>query len=204
MASEHSVTQWLHDLKEQRDEAAARGLYDRYAGKLLEMARKKMRAKGAKRRVTDEEDVVQSAFESFCRRAQEGKFPKLSDRENLWPLLLKITEGKVIDAIKWERRKKRGEGKVRGDSAFRGSGGEEEAVQEMTVAPEPTPEFAAQCAEELDRLLTSLDNGSLRTVAIRKLEGYTTDEIARELGCSPCAVKQKAAMIRKIWESEGR
>jgi RNA polymerase sigma factor (sigma-70 family) len=159
-----------------------------------------MKKRGVRMREVDEEDVVQSAFDSFCRRAKDGKFPKLEDRDNLWPLLLTITDRKAAKAARKQRAIKRG--KVRGESALIGPDDQAGTLAEMAATPEPTPEMAAEFAEEVDRLLFSLDNESLRTVAIRKLEGFTTEEIARELGCSPRAVKQKAAMIRKIWEGE--
>lgn len=198
MNSEHSVTRCIEDLKNRGDEAAAGQLYDQYVGRLLELARKVMKKRGVRMREVDEEDVVQSAFDSFCRRAKDGKFPKLEDRDNLWPLLLTITDRKAAKAARKQRAIKRG--KVRGESALIGPDDQEGTLAEMAASPEPTPEMAAEFAEELDRLLSSLDNESLRTVAIRKLEGFTTEEIARDLGCSPRTVKQRAAMIRKIWE----
>ena len=46
---------------------------------------------------------------------------------------------------------------------------------------EPTPAFAAQVAEEWQRLLESLADDDLRTIAVSKMEGYTTEEIAAKL-----------------------
>jgi RNA polymerase sigma factor (sigma-70 family) len=195
MVSNDSVTQWIDGLKAQGDGIAVEKIWDRYGAKLLRLARDKLKAKGGNTRIGDEEDVVQSAFASFCRRAELGKFPKLNDRDNLWPLLIKITERKAADAAKREKTVKRGSGHVRGESALADSlsGG---------IDPEPTPELAAQSAEELSRLFAMLDNDTLRLVAIRKMEGYTTEEIATELNCSARTIKQKTALIRKIWEKE--
>ena len=204
MTSGHSVTQYIEDLKKRGDETAAQRLYDRYVPRLLDLADKELKKRGVRKREVDEEDVVQSAFHSFCQRARDGKFPKLTDRENLWPLLIKITERKAAKVAKKQRAIKRGGGKVRGESGLLAPDGQEGAMEQVAVAPEPTPEMATQCAEEFDRLLRILDNDSLRKVAIRKMEGYTTEEIARELRCGPRTVKQKAALIRKIWEGEER
>jgi DNA-directed RNA polymerase specialized sigma24 family protein len=104
MVSNDSVTQWIDGLKAQGDGIAVEKIWDRYGAKLLRLARDKLKAKGGNTRIGDEEDVVQSAFASFCRRAELGKFPKLNDRDNLWPLLIKITERKAADAAK--RKKK--------------------------------------------------------------------------------------------------
>ena len=51
-------------------------------------------------RTVDEEDVVLSAFNSFCARAKQGKFRQLEDSEDLWQLLVVITQRKAINRYK--------------------------------------------------------------------------------------------------------
>ncbi len=46
---------------------------------------------------------------------------------------------------------------------------------------EPTPAFAAMVAEELDRLLATLDDETLRRIALEKMNGYTNEETLRRL-----------------------
>ena len=70
------------------------------------------------------------------------------------------------------------------------------------VGEEPTPEFAAQVAEECRRLLDRLDDETLRQVAVWKMEGYTNDEIAGRLDCSRRTVTLKLDAIRVIWSEE--
>ncbi len=53
--------------------------------------------RGAARRVADEEDAALSAFDSFCRRAAQGQFPDLKDRDGLWALLVVITARKAAE-----------------------------------------------------------------------------------------------------------
>ena len=67
---------------------------------------------------------------------------------------------------------------------------------------EPTPEFAAQVAEECGRLLDRLGREDLRAVALWKMEGCTTEEIAGKLGCVPRSVERKLRAIRAIWTTE--
>ena len=43
---------------------------------------------------------------------------------------------------------------------------------------------------------------TLKTVALRKLEGYDVQEIAAELGASTRTVERKLRLIRAIWEEE--
>ena len=67
---------------------------------------------------------------------------------------------------------------------------------------EPTPEFAAEMAEQCQRLLDRLGQGELRSVALWKMEGYSVDEIAAKLGCAPRTVDRKLWVIRSLWGSE--
>jgi len=155
------------------------------------------------RRAADEEDVALSAFDSFCRGATEGRFPELADRDNLWQLLVTITARKAVQLRRHERRQKRGGGHVRGDSAFC-LGTDVPADQadiKQVIGNAPTPEFAAQTAEEYQLLLGRLKEPSLRSIALWKMEGYSNHEIAARLGCVPRTVERKLAVIRTLWES---
>ena len=92
MSSEGSVTGWIDRLKG-GDPAAAQRLWQSYFRRLVGLARHKLQ--GAPRRAADEEDVALSAFDSFCRGAEQGRFPQLHDRDNLWRLLVCITDRKL-------------------------------------------------------------------------------------------------------------
>jgi DNA-directed RNA polymerase specialized sigma24 family protein len=70
------------------------------------------------------------------------------------------------------------------------------------VGSEPTPDFAAEAAEEYQRLLNLLDDPELVAVAQAKLEGYTNEEIASRRGCVAQTVTRKLRLIRSIWEKE--
>jgi DNA-directed RNA polymerase specialized sigma24 family protein len=69
---------------------------------------------------------------------------------------------------------------------------------------EPTPEAAAEVAEECGRLLSRLGDGDLRRLAIWKMEGYTNAEIAAKLGKSVPTVERKLARIRQAWERKAQ
>src|SRR5262249_49457856 len=154
------------------------------------------------RRAADEEDVALSAFDSFCRGAEQGRFPQLLDRDELWHLLFVITVRKASDLVELECRQKRGGGEVRGDSAFADcpdSTGVEAGIGQV-VGSEPTPEFAAQVADECRHLLALLDDDELRSIALWKMEGYTNDEIAEKLGYVTTTIERRLRLIRSIWE----
>src|SRR5205823_406810 len=112
MSSTGSITHWISRLKA-GDEAAAQKLWECYFERLVRLARKKLR--GFPRRAADEEDVALSAFDDFCRCAERGRFPRLSDRDDLWQVLVVLTERKAIKLVHHERRQKRGGGAAQGE-----------------------------------------------------------------------------------------
>ncbi len=196
MSLEGSVTRWIDPLRA-GDPAAAQNLWARYFRRLVRLARRRLGQ--APRRAADEEDIALSAFDSFCRRAAEGRFPQLQDRHDLWRLLVVFTARKASHLLRYEGRLKR-----RGPSAPDSRpGADDTADLEQVVGREPTPEFAAQVVEEYQRLLGRLGDAQLQAVAQWKLEGYTNDEIAGKLDCTPRTVERKLRLIRAVWENEG-
>jgi DNA-directed RNA polymerase specialized sigma24 family protein len=184
MSGGGSVSHWIGDLKE-GEHAAAQPLWERYFQRLVALARAKLA--GASRQAADEEDVALSAFDSFCRGVDRGRYPQLIDREDLWHVLVTITAHKALDQIRSERRQKR-----------RGAAAESVGIEQL-VGREPTPEFAAQVADQCRQLLKGLDDADLLTVALWKMEGYTTNEIAAKMGYVPRTIERKLRLIRDIW-----
>jgi RNA polymerase sigma factor (sigma-70 family) len=199
MSSADSVTTWIDQLRA-GNAAAAQQLWDRYFPRLVGLARKKLR--GLPRRAVDEEDVALSAFESFFQGLDRGHFPRLADRDDLWALLVVITARKALDLRQREHRKKRGGGHVGGESVLDGLFGAEDgwAGIGQVVGGEPTPELAAQVAEEFQRLLALLPRAELRSVAVWKMEGHTNAEVAAELGCAESTVERRLKLIRALWK----
>jgi DNA-directed RNA polymerase specialized sigma24 family protein len=196
MSSNGTVTFWIGQLKA-GDEQAAQKLWEGYFGRLVSLARAKLR--GAQRRVADEEDVALSAFDSFCRGAERNRFPKLEDRDDLWQLLVMITARKAIDLRQYENRQRRG-----GAVATVELGRDEANLIEQIVGREPTPEFAMQIAEETERLLAGLDDVDLRQIALWKMEGYTNEEIAERLDVATRTIERRLRLIRSLlWSQAG-
>jgi DNA-directed RNA polymerase specialized sigma24 family protein len=198
MSSGDSVTQWIHQLKAGARDAAQK-LWEGYCERLVALARQKLR--GAPRWAADEEDVALSAFDSFCRRAEQGRFPQLLDRDDLWQLLVVLTARKACNLVQHERRHKRDGGRVRHASALPAEAGEGSALAGL-IGGEPDPAFAAQMADECRRLLDGLGDEQLRAVAVWKMEGYSNEEIAAKLGRSLPTVERKLALIRSTWRKE--
>ncbi|MFO0878699.1 MAG: ECF-type sigma factor [Gemmataceae bacterium] len=188
MSEDGSVTTWLRALSTGNDDVA-QNLWERYFGRMVELARNKLRASVS--RASDEEDVALSAFHSFCQAASEQRFPRLANRDDLWQILVMLTARKAIDQRKYALRKKRA------DTATRGL---DDAALEAIIGMDPDPAFAAAVADEFRHLLDRLEDEELRKIALRKLEGFTNDEIAVELNCTVRTIGRRLAMIRDIWE----
>jgi RNA polymerase sigma factor (sigma-70 family) len=192
-----AVTVWIQRLAPGDREATER-LWKRYYQQLLHLAREKL---GHQRRVTDEEDVVVSVFDSFCRAAAAGRFPELDDREDLWRVLVALTVRKAIDHLRHGQRQKRG-GRVRGESVFAADDDPSAAGIDQVLGDEPSPELAAMVVEQYESLLARLDDPALREIALLRLENYGLAEIAQRLDCSVRTVKRRLAMIRQRWHVE--
>jgi RNA polymerase sigma factor (sigma-70 family) len=196
MSSSGSVTAWIDQLRA-GDRAAAQHLWQGYFHRLVDLARQKLCR--APRGMADEEDVALSALDSFIRGAEQGRFPQLSDRDDLWRLLLVITERKAVDLVNHERREKRGGGNVRHEGSL-GGDSSVTAPFDHVACPEPTPEDAARIADNCRRLLEALQEDQLRAVALAKMEGCTNKEIAKGLGLSVPTIERKLQRIRKTWK----
>jgi DNA-directed RNA polymerase specialized sigma24 family protein len=197
---EGSVTQLIGALLGDETDFAAEQLWRRYFDRLVRLAQARLKA--APRGEADEEDVALSAFDSFCRGAVRGHFPRLGDRGDLWRLLVTITARKAADHLKKERCQRRGGGRVVGEAAINAAHPEAGRWLEQVVGREPTPSFVAQVVDECRRLLEGLDDEDLRTVARLRMEGYTNDQIADRLGCGLRSVERKLARIRTRWLAE--
>jgi len=196
VAQPASNTTLLQRLKAGIDGGASQEIWQRYFERLVSLARKHLLS--VPRRARDEEDVALSAFNSFFRGVDRGRFPRLEDGDDLWQILVMLTERKAIDARRRERAAKRGGGRIRGDSVIAGSTDSSVNPLEMQDS-EPTPELALMFTDECRRLFHLLDDPELRLVAQLKMEGYGNEEIARSLDRTPRTIVRKLRTIRIVW-----
>lgn len=192
-----TVTLWIEGLKA-GDSQAIENLWGRYFAKLVELARHKL--EGSPRAAADEEDVALSAFNSFCLGVRRGQFPRLLDRGSLWTLLVSITAHKCVDQIRFENRKKRRGNQQPADRPRI----DDETISKL-ITNQPTPEFAATLADQFQLLLARLnsaDDPELTQIALAKMVGESTEDIAAQLGCVRRTVERKLSLIFRIWEQE--
>jgi DNA-directed RNA polymerase specialized sigma24 family protein len=197
MNSLSPVRIWVAQLKE-GDAQAAQQLWNTYFIRMVKAARAKLH--GAPSRMADEEDVALSAFKSFCRGTRDGRFPQLHEHDDPWPLLLALTTHKAVDLVRYERRVKRGGPGIESSSpACPQQLPEGDANVSALIGREPDPQVALQLAEECQHLLDGISDTILRAIALWKIEGFTTEEIAVKLGCTTRTVERKLQIIRRLW-----
>ena len=141
--------------------------------------------------------MAQSVFKSLCLGAERGKFPDVTDRDNLWATLIVMTANKSRDLIRREHALKRGGGRVLDEAALAGSNGQLGLIDEL-VGREPTPEFVVQMFEQCDVLLSHLTDVERRTAQL-KLQGFTNREIAEQMDCGLRTVERRLEAIRRAW-----
>ena len=148
MPPDQSVTHRL-SLLQAGDPEAAQRLWERYFHRLVGLARAKLQ--GQPRRAANEEDVALSAFAGFCRAAEDGRFPRLADRHDLWRLLVTLTERKAANLIRAERRQKRGGGAVLGEAGLFRPDDSSAGGLDQFAGREPTLDLSAFDAVRFER-----------------------------------------------------
>lgn len=201
MTGDDSHTNWIEAFQK-GDREAVQPLWKHYHQRLLALARQKLQS--APRRVADEEDIVVSAFASFCQGVEAGRFEKLNSRDDLWKLLVVITARKAFHWMRDETRLKRDRGQTLGEDALVAEGAPDSIGHGLNqvISQEPTPEFALQVAEEYQRLLDLLQDEELKQIAAWKMEGYRNEEIAERLNCVNRTVERRLNLIRSLWSRE--
>lgn len=190
---EGSVTCYMNQLRDGNREGTDE-LWRRFYCRLVRLAHNRMNAKF--RRATGEEDVAAIAITECFRSLEEGRFPELRDRDDLWSRLAQITERRALNEIRRQTSQKAGGGEVLGESVFLHA--DNKMVPGINGIPgkEPTPEYADQLGITVTDLLSGLDE-QLRDIAIQKMQGHTNREISERVGVSIATVERKLALLRK-------
>jgi RNA polymerase sigma-70 factor (ECF subfamily) len=145
---------------------AATELYLRYAERLRALAANKCAPDLAPR--LDPDDIVQSVFRTFFRRAAGGQYD-VPEGEDLWKLFMIIALHKVSSAAEFHRAAKR-------DVRATAIGLPDAPTGQHLAAPD---EMAlATLRMVIDELLGALPP-SMRTIVELRVEGHELEEIAR-------------------------
>ncbi len=165
--------------------SAVRPLLSAYFDRLVRLASKRLRNLPGLGGY--DEDLALRSFHSVYQRLRDPARPlDLAGRDDLWRLLATRTISRAIDLIRRHRP-----AEVPGDVDVA-----------QLLSREPTPDEAAELADECRRLLDALAEPELRQIALWKVEGYTHEEIAARLDCVPRTVERKVSRIRLLWKHE--
>jgi RNA polymerase sigma-70 factor (ECF subfamily) len=173
------------------EDAAAKEVFDRFAGRLIALARGQFNQILARK--VDPEDVVQSAFKSFFVRHREGKL-EVGDSGGLWSLLTLITLRKCADRAEYFLAGRR--------NAAREATGFAEGPRDpglIAIDRDPRPDEAAILAETVELLFREIDLHE-RPILELSLQGYTVPEISARLGRAERSVRRLREQIRKRLE----
>ena len=194
-SQKQNVSHWINLIK-QGDSTAANRIWKLYFDRLVRAVRQRLY--GQNRVVSDEEDIVLSVFESFYAAAEMGRFPDLSDRDDLWQLLLTMSARKVIDKRRHDQRQRRG-----GNVAIHSlDGSEQDSMIIEAIGSEPSPEMVLMMKESVEQLFSHLGVGQLQDLAGAKLEGYSNAEMAQRYGCSERTIERRLHLIREKLQQE--
>ena len=190
-------------------ESAAGQLDSRFRRRLCALVEREMNQRS--RRREDPEDIVQSVFRTFFRRAAKGEF-QVEHSGALWKLLQQITRRKILKHAEYHHREKRSpereqyemddllavkppdarEARLLGDVL--------EAVLARLEPPEPEvlrlQLYGYTIAEIVDIVLEGLESPYPEILQLR-LQGHTETQIADRLGCGREAVRYKLKRIRQ-------
>ena len=163
---------------------AATLLHVRYANRILALATKQCGADLAAR--IDPEDIVQSVFRTFFRRAADGHYsvPRGGD---LWKLFLVIALNKIRATGAYHRAAKRDVRVTAGGPAL------EHAIQSSTAPDESALTTLRMVIEEI---LETLPVSQRRIIELRT-EEYEVEEIARRTQRSKRSVERVLQEFRK-------
>jgi RNA polymerase sigma-70 factor (ECF subfamily) len=167
---------------------ASTELYLRYAERLHALVVKQS-SKDLARRV-DAEEIVQSVFRTFFRRAARGDYT-VPDGEEMWKLLLVIALNKVRTAGDYHRASKRDVRQTKGGEAF------EYAIESKQCRDEGALTVLRIVIEEL---LEGMPAANRRMIELR-IEGYEVAEITEQVQRSKRTVERVLQGFRNRLEA---
>jgi RNA polymerase sigma-70 factor (ECF subfamily) len=188
--SERSFDQLMARLRS-GDEAAAAVVFDRFAQRLLALARRRLDR--LLRPKVDPEDVLQSVYKSFFRRHAEGQY-ELESWDGLWGMLTVITLRKCGHRVRRFRAASRD---VEREVSLPLH--DERNIEFEVIGREPTPSEAARLAETLEQVMRDLTERE-RVILVLSLQGYGNAEISNQVGRTERTVQRVLQRVRKRLE----
>lgn len=175
------------------DGDAAQVLFDRYVDRLVGLARTRLSSRMQRR--VEPEDIVQSAYRSFFRKAGDGRYA-LEQSGDLWKLLATLTVSKVRGQVEFHSARKRAVYDEESRESLKAS----RRVHPEILAEEPTPDEAAAVVEELQAVMAGLDAQQRRILELA-LQNHSVEEISEQIQRSGRTVRRTLQQIRSDLET---
>jgi len=175
-------------------ESAAQLLWERFFQQLCDFAARRIYRRH--RRLLSPDEIATDAFLALIDGIRQKRFDRVRDRDDLWQMLILIAARRTIHVQRQLDRKKRGGGKVRGQSAL-GRANIDSIID--FIGRDLSPEVFAQIQEMSQQLFAELPNDALRHVAAWRMAGHSNAEIATKLDVTERTVERKLKLIRDIW-----
>lgn len=195
---EGSVTALFSGLKESNP-AILGEIWRRFFPRMAGLARK---ALGSRRDGSqDADDVVQCAMLSFWNAMDDSSPPEFRDRDDLWRFLAVITVRKARRIARHASARKRSDHSTLSESQIAASGNstsdKDFRLDHLLTGISP-PDFDFFCEE----MLLALEEAP-RQIALLRLQGHSSAEIAERLECSERSVQRTLKAIRDRWTQLG-
>jgi hypothetical protein len=165
------------------------------------VARLKRRLGAGYSGLDDPEDMALSVFRRFWAvvAAQSPLTAGLSDCRGLLRVLSVLTQQKLREVHRYEHRQRRDCRRTRREADICSRGDACLSVEEAMASDRPG-DWDVAFLDLLTHLLGELSERQ-QAVALRKLDGISSQEIAVELGCCERTVERHLSEIRDRWRS---
>jgi len=173
-------------------QSAAQELFDRYCERLMRLAKRRIGQRMTSR--VDPEDVIQSAFRTFFIRVRNDEF-SFHEEDDLFKLLVRLTVHKTLRQIAFHRAGKRN------PELEAAQGSDAQDLLQQVSGDEPSPDAAVALIDEFERFLGQLPPLDRQVLAL-KLQGYSTVEIAEQIGSYDRKVRRILERIQNMAQDQ--
>lgn len=196
-ASVGSLTRLAQEVAAGNSEAESK-LFERFFQIVLGLVDQKLG--NLPRRVADQEDVALSVMRNMLCGIRDQQFKDLHNREDLWQIVWDLISKRSVDFKRSLTRHKHDFRREIHNCSLDDTGDSSAGDEFVLTTCDDEPDFVLQ--EVWQHLMAMLDDPELREIGIRKHDGMSSSEIARDLGSTTSRVDFKWKVIRMKWIDE--
>lgn len=179
------------------DQEASRTVFNRYAHRLVAMARKRLEPRIQQKE--DPEDVVQSVFRSFFARYGAGTL-SVEDWESLWSMLALLTARKCGRRARHYHTGRRDISREAPSAATESQAG----APYSEPGDAPTPDEEAVLHDTIEQLLAEFDQPKHKQIIRLTLEGLNAEQVSNTVPCTERMVHRVLVRVREWLVQHGQ